>query len=75
MSDITREFIGALGVKMRGGTLRFQAQYLRLLHIPELKTIRRDVLEGLSSAFSARDRKRATYYAKIAYQEAMNNAK
>ena len=72
MSDITRDFIGALGVKMRNGTLRFQAQYLRLLHIPELQSICKPVLEGLSSAFLARDREKATYYANMAYQDAMN---
>ena len=35
MADTTRRFIDALGVKMRGGTLRFQAQYLRLVHMPK----------------------------------------
>ena len=35
MADTTRRFVDALVSKMRGGTLRFQAQYLRLVHIPE----------------------------------------
>lgn len=71
MADTTRCFIDALGVKMRGGTLRFQAQYLRLVHIPEYAKIDEKIREGLSKAFEEKDRKAATRYAKAAYEEAM----
>lgn len=38
-SQVTELFIGAYSVKMRGGTLRFQAQYLRRLRLPRWETV------------------------------------
>ncbi len=71
MADTTRRFVDALGVKMRGGTLRFQAQYLRLVHIPDPDCVRSELKDGLARAFVAGDRKMATRLAEIAYEEAM----
>jgi hypothetical protein len=71
MADTTRRFIDALGVKMRGGTLRFQAQYLRLVHIPEYIQISDTNKLGLSRAFNEKDRALATKFAEAAYKEAM----
>ena len=34
LSDIANLFVGAYCVKMRGGTYRFQAQYLRKIRVP-----------------------------------------
>src|SRR5699024_6290836 len=34
LSRVAEAFIDAYGVKMRGGTLRFQAQYLRKIRVP-----------------------------------------
>lgn len=59
MSEAVRRFIDALGVKMRGGTLRFQAQYLRYLHLPDYRKIPEEVKDGLRTAFRQSDKKRA----------------
>lgn len=71
MADTTRRFIDAQGVKMRGGTLRFQAQYLKLVRIPRYSEVAIGVREGLREAFEARDREKATRFAEMAYKEAM----
>lgn len=71
MADTTRRFIDALGVKMRGGTLRFQAQYLRLMHIPAYEQVAEEIRKGLAKAFDERDREAATLFAEAAYKEAM----
>ena len=71
MADTTRRFVDALGVKMRGGTLRFQAQYLRLVHMPTYDQLSDEVRQGLSWAFDEKDRDAATRFAEVAYEEAM----
>lgn len=71
MADTTRRFIDALGVKMRGGTLRFQAQYLRLVHLPRYEQVSETNRTGLARAFDERDRCSATRYAEAAYKEAL----
>lgn len=38
-SDLTRFFIASYSTKMRGGFLRFQAQYLRRLRLPRWETV------------------------------------
>lgn len=70
-SDITKRYIDCMGVKMRGGTLRFQAQYLRLLHVPPPESISSNAAKNLAEAFVENDAKKATYYATLAYKEAM----
>lgn len=67
MSDIATAFVDALGVKMRGGTLRFQAQYLRLIHIPKPSSISDAVKQDLSVAFETNDRDAASVAARKAY--------
>lgn len=71
MADTTRRFIDALGVKMRGGTLRFQAQYLRLLRLPHYDTLDETVRDGLRRAFDEKNRDAATYFAEMAYEEVL----
>lgn len=71
MADTTRRFIDAFGVKMRGGTLRFQAQYLRYVHIPQYDQVSKRTLEGLRQAFNEKNREMATKFAEIAYKESM----
>lgn len=68
MSEIAEIFIDAFGVKMRGKTLRFQSQYLRLIHVPLPDTIEEDVLEGLVQAFRESNREMASKYALMAYR-------
>lgn len=60
LSDIANLFVGAYCVKMRGGTYRFQAQYLRRIRVPEPESISRSTARSLAHAFAARDRERAT---------------
>lgn len=68
LSKIAEAFVGAFGVRMRGGTLRFQAQYLRLIRVPAPATVKPDVADGLRDAFRRRDVDAATEVALAAYQ-------
>jgi hypothetical protein len=67
LSDIANLFVGAYCVKMRGGTYRFQAQYLRKIRVPQLPELDAAVAAELASAFAARDSVRATAAASWAY--------
>jgi len=67
LSRIAEAFISAYGVKMRGGTLRFQAQYLRKIRVPAPETIPARLADRLREAFRAYDRDAATRAAEAAY--------
>jgi len=67
LSDIAQSFIEAYGVRMRGGTLRFQAQYLRKIRVPRPEDISEDTAHRLRQAFRARDRSAASIAAETAY--------
>lgn len=67
MSDIAESFIDTLGIKMRGGAMRFQAQYLRLIHVPEPETISSNTSAQLKAAFEGNDRTAANKAALVAY--------
>ena len=60
LSDITRMFITTYSTKMRGGYLRFQAQYLRRIHIPHWKNVPADIRVKLKVAAKKRDIKECT---------------
>lgn len=60
ISNMTNETIKSLGVKMRGGTLRFQAQYLRKLHVPTAESLTKQQEQNLIEAFNKNDRDLAT---------------
>jgi adenine-specific DNA-methyltransferase len=68
LSEVTERQVAAYCVKMRGGTLRFQAQYLRRVRCPRPTSIAPDVLNALAVAFRARDRTAATAAALRAYK-------
>ena len=68
MSDVAEAFIDALGVKMRGRTLRFQAQYLRLIHVPYPKDIPSHTMGMLAEAFETGHRDAANVAAREAYR-------
>lgn len=68
LSDIANLFVGAYCVKMRGGTFRFQAQYIRKIHVPHPSDICADAEDALRSAFRRRDIEAATHAAARAYQ-------
>lgn len=55
MCDVTNLFVGAYCVRMRGGTYRFQAQYLRRIRLPEQSAIDPGHSRDLKAAFRARD--------------------
>jgi hypothetical protein len=55
LSDITRHFITTYSTKMRGGYLRFQAQYLRRIHIPHWKDVPEKIKVKLRAAAEKRD--------------------
>ena len=67
LSEVAEAFIDAYAVKMRGGTLRFQAQYLRRIRVPHIEAIAPDVRHALAAAFDRRDRGAATEAALEAY--------
>jgi adenine-specific DNA-methyltransferase len=67
LSRIAQAFIEAYCVRMRGGTLRFQAQYLKRIKVPRAGSLSRDVREALRKAFCDRDVDAATDAAATAY--------
>jgi adenine-specific DNA-methyltransferase len=67
LSRIAQAFIEAYCVRMRGGTLRFQAQYLRRIRVPSPDSMDEANREALRAAFHARDIDAATNAAAVAY--------
>jgi adenine-specific DNA-methyltransferase len=66
-STVAQAFIEAYAVRMRGGTLRFQAQYLRRIRVPRRRDLSQAVTRGLKRAFLSRDMKAIEYWARHAY--------
>lgn len=60
LSHVANAFVEAYAVKMRGGTLRFQAQYLRRIRVPELASVSAEDADALAQAFDRRDVEAAT---------------
>ena len=67
LSDVANLFVGAYCVKMRGGTYRFQAQYLRKIRVPLPSDVADAEAARLRSAFRCRDADAATRAAASAY--------
>lgn len=67
LSKVAEAFVAAYAVKMRGGTLRFQAQYLRKIRVPDLSQISGTDRAALADAFDRRDVSAATQAALRAY--------
>lgn len=67
LSEVCESFVEAFTVRMRGGTLRFQSQYLRTIAVPNPHTMSQDVAEDLAAAFRTVDRDAATRAAIRAY--------
>jgi hypothetical protein len=55
LSDVTRAFITLYSTKMRGGYLRFQAQYLRRLRLPQWRDVPAKLRKELIAAGKSRD--------------------
>ncbi|MGW0827071.1 Eco57I restriction-modification methylase domain-containing protein [Streptomyces sp. NPDC002845] len=60
LSKVAEAFVEAYAVKMRGGTLRFQAQYLRKIRVPDPEAISESDKAALAEAFDKRDVQAAT---------------
>ncbi|WP_207925990.1 Eco57I restriction-modification methylase domain-containing protein [Actinocrispum wychmicini] len=67
LSRIAQAFIEAYCVRMRGGTLRFQAQYLKRIRVPKPDEIDADTADALRVAFRTRNTDAATQAAAAAY--------
>ncbi len=59
ISDVARLFVATYSTKMRGGFLRFQAQYLRRIRVPHYDSISPKDRELLISAARSLDKKKA----------------
>jgi hypothetical protein len=55
LSKISRLFVATYSTKMRGGYLRFQAQYLRRIHLPHWQDVPEDLRRVLHDAADRRD--------------------
>jgi len=60
LSDVANLFVSAYSVRMRGGYLRFQAQYLRRIRVPKLDDVDPKTRRRLKRAFQSRDGEAAT---------------
>ena len=67
LSKVGQFFIECYAVRMHGGFLRFQAQYLRRIRVPKIESLSMEVAQALSEAFERRDVKKATEAALTAY--------
>ena len=67
MSAVGEFFIHCYGVRMRGGYLRFQAQYLRRIRVPDPASISPKLADTLRHAFETQDFELATRAALKAY--------
>ncbi|CAM4165235.1 N-6 DNA methylase [Nocardiopsis rhodophaea] len=67
ISRVAQAFVEAYAVRMRGGTLRFQAQYLRKIRLPEPSHIDAKIQKALADAFERRDVDAATDASLSAY--------
>lgn len=67
MSDLVESYVDAFGVKMRGSTLRFQAQYLRMVHIPRADDVDEQTKTELAQAFATGSRELANQASRRAY--------
>jgi adenine-specific DNA-methyltransferase len=70
MSQQVEAQVAAYCVKMRGGTLRFQAQYLRRVRVPKPTSIPVDIANELSAAFRDQDALAATTAANALFAQA-----
>lgn len=55
LSGIARLFVATYSTRMRGGYLRFQAQYLRRIRLPHWSSVSRDTMNALIDAVNTGD--------------------
>lgn len=66
-SRVALFFVWSYAVKMRGGYLRFQAQYLRRIRVPKVKSLSSKLRADIAAAFRERDFKKLDDLACRAY--------
>ena len=66
-SKVALFFVWSYAVKMRGGYLRFQAQYLRRIRLPDPKALLPKHAKAIRTAFQTRDFARLDELALVAY--------
>lgn len=71
MTDFANLFVKSYCVKMRGGTLRFQTQYLRQIRLPDPSKLEEDLMEALAVAYDVGDISQANEAAEFAYQQSL----
>ena len=67
-SKVALFFVWSYAVKMRGGYLRFQAQYLRRIRVPKPNSLSKKLCTNIRTAFRSRDFKRLDQLAMEAYE-------
>lgn len=67
LSDVGTFFVACYGVRMRGGYLRMQAQYLRKIRVPVPASITSSQADALRHTFRSRDVAAATATAVAVY--------
>ncbi len=67
LSNVTRLFVSTYSTEMRGGYLRFQAQYLRRLRLPRWETVSHGLRVQLSEAAISRDLKTCNDLVTVVY--------
>lgn len=67
LSRVGQLFVECYSVRMSGGYLRFQAQYLRRIRVPDPNEMTRSTASALARAFEYRDAQAATNAALRAY--------
>jgi hypothetical protein len=67
-SKVALFFVGSYAVKMRGGYLRFQAQYLRRIRVPDPSSLALALKNRIRTAFRDRDFKKLDSLALQAYE-------
>lgn len=68
ISAVGQFFVESYGVRMRGGYLRFQAQYLRRIRVPAPTSLSITHMKALRQAFRDRDKEGATQIALDVYR-------
>ena len=68
LSGVARLFVAMYSTRMRGGHLRFQAQYLRRIRLPYWSDVPASVKEALASAGKIRDSQDCTQTAAELYE-------
>jgi hypothetical protein len=67
LSRVANMFVEAYSVRMRGGHLRFQSQYLRRIRVPSIDAVDKKTAAGLARAHATHDVELATIWALKAY--------